>query len=119
MAYLYLGSLLVASGCLCLIDARWRLFFWRAPARAAMVTVLAAWFLLIWDLAGIGLGIFLRGSSPWMTGIDLAPQLPLEEPVFLLFLVYIVAIIGFGTRRMLDALALRVPAESLSPGGDE
>ena len=33
--FTYLGALLVAIGCMALIDARWRLAFWRAPAAAA------------------------------------------------------------------------------------
>lgn len=103
MRLAYLGSLLVASGCLCLIDARWHLFFWRAPARAAVTTAVVTAFLLVWDASGIALGIFLRGDSPFTTGVELAPQLPLEEPVFLAFLVYLVAIAMFGARRMLDA----------------
>ena len=102
MSLTYLTALLAASGCLCLIDARWRLFFWARPLRAAAVTVLTGLFLLVWDLTGIGFGIFLKGESPWMTGIVLAPQLPVEEPVFLLFLVYVTAILLFGTRRIID-----------------
>ena len=107
MSFTYLAGLLAASGCLCRIDARWALFFWRHPLRALLVTVLTACFLLVWDLAGIGLGIFQRGNSPLMTGIVLAPQLPVEEPVFLLFLVYVVAILLFGSRQLIDHLASR------------
>ncbi|QDZ15627.1 lycopene cyclase domain-containing protein [Humibacter ginsenosidimutans] len=103
MRFVYLAALLGASGCLCLLDARWRLFFWRAPVRAAVVTVVVTVFLLLWDAAGIAAGIFLRGHSPLTTGVQLAPQLALEEPVFLAFLVYLVAILLFGVRRMLDA----------------
>lgn len=110
MAFTYLAGLLAASGCLCLIDARWSLYFWRRPIRAVFVTVLTTWFLLIWDLTGIGLGIFLRGNSPFTTGIVLAPQLPLEEPVFLLFLVYVVAILLFGSRQLMDHLTAGRPA---------
>ncbi|MHA7984642.1 lycopene cyclase domain-containing protein [Rathayibacter sp. CAU 1779] len=104
MRFVYLAALLGASGCLCLLDARWRLFFWRAPVRAAVVTATAMVFLLLWDAAGIAAGIFLRGDSPFTTGVQLAPQLPVEEPVFLAFLVYLVAVLLFGARRLLDTL---------------
>ena len=107
MSFAYLLALVAASGCLCLIDARWRLYFWRVPWRAAVVTVSTGLFLLVWDLAGIGLGIFLHGDSPWTTGIMIAPQLPIEEPVFLLFLAYLTGILVFGIRRMFDVLSRR------------
>jgi lycopene cyclase domain-containing protein len=104
---MYLAALLGASGCLCLLDARWHLYFWLAPVRAAAVTAVVTGFLLLWDAAGIAAGIFLHGHSPFTIGLDLAPQLPLEEPVFLAFLAYLVAVLLFGSRRMLDALRER------------
>jgi lycopene cyclase domain-containing protein len=45
-------------------------------------------FFLLWDLAGLALGIFARGESPHMTGLLLAPELPVEEAVFLTLLSY-------------------------------
>ncbi|MBT5248381.1 MAG: lycopene cyclase domain-containing protein, partial [Microbacteriaceae bacterium] len=33
-------------------------------------------------------GVFFRGGGPWMTGILLAPELPLEEVFFLAVLSY-------------------------------
>jgi lycopene cyclase domain-containing protein len=94
--FAYLAILLVSILCMVLIDRRFRLFFWRDVRRAAIVLVVGLVLFLAWDLAGIGLGIFFRGETGFMTGIDLAPQLPLEEPVFLAFLCYLtmVAIAG-------------------------
>ena len=43
-------------------------------------------FFLAWDAVGIATGVFVKGDSPLLLGIDLAPQLPLEEPFFLAFL---------------------------------
>jgi lycopene cyclase domain-containing protein len=59
-------------------------------------------FFLAWDAAGIALGVFARGGSPWMTGVVLAPELPLEEVFFLLFLGYLTLVLVFGARVLLD-----------------
>ena len=88
-AVAYLAFLLVSLGCMVLLDQRLRLFFWQDARRAAVVLAAGLVFFLAWDLAGIGLGIFFRGHNQTI-GIDLAPELPLEEPVFLLFLCYLV-----------------------------
>jgi len=64
-------------------------------------------FLLAWDLLGIALGIFARGENPYMTGILLAPQLPLEELFFLTFLCYLVMVLLSGADHVLKALQRR------------
>ena len=90
MTFAYLGALLVAPG-------------GHGRARLAVPAVLLAlaacarpscWssgvvFFLVWDLVGIGLGIFFRGETAFMTGILLAPELPLEELFFLTLLCYL------------------------------
>lgn len=107
MGVLYLLSLLLGITCMLLLDHRFRLFFWRDAKAAATVTAVGVLFLLAWDLAGIGLGIFLRGEGAIATGILLAPELPLEEPVFLLFLVLCTMVLYTGARRILTALPAR------------
>lgn len=89
MSILYLLALIVALTGMVVLDRRFRLFFWRGPVRAAVVVALGLAFFLTWDIAGIGLGIFFRGETSFMTGIQLAPELPLEEPFFLLLLCYL------------------------------
>jgi lycopene cyclase domain-containing protein len=56
---------------------------------------------LIWDLVGIALGIFFRGSGPYLTGITIAPELPIEEVFFLTLLSYtiLIAYLGFAKWR--------------------
>jgi lycopene cyclase domain-containing protein len=98
----YLILLIAATGCMMLVDLRFRLFFWRAPRRAAAVVGIGLGFFLAWDLQGIALGIFRRGVDSGSTGVLLAPQLPLEELFFLLFLCYLTAVLAIGIRRMLD-----------------
>lgn len=87
MSGAYLAGLLVSIGCLLLMDHRWRLFWWE-DARAAALTMTAGLvFFLAWDLVGIASGIFFIGANDLLLGIELAPELPLEEPVFLVLLV--------------------------------
>jgi lycopene cyclase domain-containing protein len=116
--FAYLAGLLAAIGCMVLIDARWRLVFWRAPVAATVTVAAGVAFFLAWDAAGILLGVFFRGSSSIVTGVELAPELPLEEPVFLAFLCYLTLVLVLGVERMLRARAARVGAvASDSPAG--
>lgn len=102
MNLIYLAALLVAIACMLLLDARFRLFFWHDVVAASVVTVVGVGFLLLWDIAGIGLGIFLRGDGVIASGILLAPELPIEEPIFLIFLVLCTMVLYTGARRILE-----------------
>lgn len=102
MGALYLIALLLSLGCMLLLDWRFRLFFWRDAMSALVVTAVGLAFFLVWDIAGIANGIFLRGDAAIATGIVLAPELPLEEPVFLLFLVVCTMVIYTGSARILS-----------------
>lgn len=116
--FAYLAGLLAVIGCMALIDARWRLVFWRAPVAAAVTIAVGVAFFLAWDAAGILLGVFFRGRSEIVTGVELAPELPLEEPVFLAFLCYLTLVLVLGTERMLRARDARTAgAASGSAGG--
>lgn len=101
MSFLYLAALLVALAGMVVLDRRFRLFFWRSAWRAATVLAVGLAFFLVWDLQGIRLGIFFRGETTFMTGWQLAPQLPLEEPFFLLLLCYLAMnFYGYIVRRV-------------------
>ena len=89
MNLLYLGALLVSLTGMVVLDLRFRLFFAVAPVRAAIVLVVGIAFFLIWDVAGIGAGIFFRGNPGLLTGVLIAPELPLEEVFFLALLCYL------------------------------
>jgi lycopene cyclase domain-containing protein len=102
VSVLYLLILLGAIGCMVMLDRRFRLFFWRDGWRATVVGVVGLVFFVVWDLLGIALGIFSRGETPISTGIQLAPELPIEELFFLAFLCYLTMILITGSRRMLD-----------------
>lgn len=95
MSFAYLGALLASIACMVLVDVRYRLVF-AAPGRvrrAAVAVAAGVAFFLAWDLAGIALGIFLRSDNPVSTGLLLAPELPVEELVFLAFLAYLTLVL--------------------------
>ncbi|GGF48281.1 hypothetical protein GCM10010922_25210 [Microbacterium sorbitolivorans] len=102
MNFVYLAALLVSLACVVLVDVRFRLFLGSDWRRALVVLAIGVAFFLAWDLAGIGLGIFVRGDGPFMTGVLLAPELPLEEPVFLLFLCEVTMVLVLGAARLLE-----------------
>lgn len=107
MTALYLLILLSTIVCMMLLDRRFALFFWRDARRASLVLGLGVLFFVLWDVAGIALGIFLRGQNDISTGIMLGPEFPVEELVFLVFLCYLTMVVFNGTRLLLDR---RVPA---------
>lgn len=88
MNFLYLAALLVSLTGMVMLDRRFTLFFWQDARRATLVLTTGIVFFLIWDLAGIDAGVFFRGEGQWMTGILLAPELPVEEVFFLTLLCY-------------------------------
>jgi lycopene cyclase domain-containing protein len=103
---LYLLALLVALTGMVLLDRRFHLFFWRDGRRAMIVLVVGLVFFLVWDLLGIHFGIFFRGETNFMTGLQIAPQLPIEEPLFLVLLEYLTMnLYGFGGRVASEARA--------------
>ena len=107
MGWIYLTALLVSSGCMLLLDWRYSLFFWHRPLAATTVTVLGVAFLLTWDYLGIGLGVFFRGEGEIATGILLSPEMPIEEPVFLLLLVLCTMLLYTGSVRLLSRRSKR------------
>ena len=100
MGLLYLAALAIALTGMVMLDRRFGLFFWRSARSATIVLVTGVAFFLVWDLFGIGLGIFFRGETSFMTGLQLAPELPIEELFFLTLLCYL-------TMNLYGALDLR------------
>jgi lycopene cyclase domain-containing protein len=96
----YATALLVSSGCLILLDVRFRLVFARTPARSAIVLLIGLAFFIAWDAVGIGLGVFRHVDSRWASGIVLAPEFPLEELLFLVFLCYLTLVLLSGWRHV-------------------
>ncbi|UOQ59412.1 lycopene cyclase domain-containing protein [Leucobacter rhizosphaerae] len=111
MGMLYLGLLLGGIACMLLLDRRFSLFFWHDPAVALLVTAVGTALFLVWDLAGIAAGVFFRGEGVVASGIVLAPELPLEEPVFLIFLVLCTMVVFTGSARIFGAMRDRRSAD--------
>jgi len=89
MPLLYLAAVLVSLTGMVVLDRRFGLFFWRDARRAAIVLVAGVLFLLAWDVAGVSLGVFFRGETEFMTGLQIAPEIPVEEVFFLTLLCYL------------------------------
>ena len=100
MSWLYLAAVAVSLTGMVLLDRRFRLFFWAAPRRAAFVLLVGIAFFVAWDLAGIHLGIFFRGGTAFTTGLQVAPEVPVEELLFLALLCYLTMnLYGLAVRR--------------------
>lgn len=111
----YLLILLVSLGGIIVLDARLRLVLWSAAGpvgptrgRAIAAVLVGTVFFLAWDAVGIATGVFVKGDSPYLLGIDLAPHLPIEEPVFLAFLCYLALVVHAAVLRVLTARGGRV-----------
>jgi len=105
MTFAYLAALLIALTGMVMLDRRFTLFFWAAPWRAAVVLVVGVLFFLAWDLGGVLGSIFFRGETLFMTGLQVFPEIPLEEVFFLTLLCYL-------TMNVYRALELKAKAIS-------
>lgn len=117
MGLLYLFALLVSLTGMVVLDRRFRLFFFVDAWRAAVVLVIGVVFFLIWDLVGTDLGIFFRGETDFMTGIVIAPEIPLEEVFFLTLLCYLTMNVFAAAQRVLARVSRARPASGGDGGG--
>lgn len=110
MSWAYAGALGFSLLGMAILDFRHGLF-WGAALRSKSGRVWAhtagvhfgVWAVfLLWDLLGIGLSVFFRGDSPYMTGINLAPHLPMEELLFLFFLVWLTINVFVGAAKLAE-----------------
>ena len=88
LPFAYLAALILSILGLYLIDRRHRLAISLSPRAAILAILVAVMLFLAWDVAGIALGIFFRGDAPHLSGLLLAPELPVEEVFFLMLLSY-------------------------------
>lgn len=117
MSLLYLACLLVSLAGMALLDWRHRLFWFADWKRAALVHGAGLAMFLIWDAAGIAAGVFHRGDSPYMTGINLAPELPIEEIFFLFFLCWLTMVVFTGAMRILTRMRDADDTGAAAPAG--
>jgi lycopene cyclase domain-containing protein len=95
----YLLALLVSAAGVAALDVRFRIALRPAPGRTLAAVAIGTAFFLVWDLVGIAAGVFVKGDSPLLLGVDLAPHLPVEEPVFLAFLSYLAIVLARAASR--------------------
>lgn len=97
--WLYFASLLLSLAGLALLDWRYKLAFWYDRRRTAWTLGACVGIFLIWDLLGIGLGIFRHGDSPYALPFTLVPHFPIEELFFLVLLCYTTLLIYLGMKK--------------------
>lgn len=101
MSLAYLGAIAFAALGIGAIDAHYRLALFRDARRTLLAVVITAAAMLAFDLVAIATGNFRLGASPWMTGFEVLPHLPIEEIAFLLFLAYVSLVAFTGAERVL------------------
>lgn len=94
MSYVYLGVLLISLTGLATLDVKYKLAFAKNPKAATVAIAIPYLIFVIWDVAGIALGIFFKGQSKFLSGIMLAKEFPLEELFFLGLLCYTTLIVA-------------------------
>ncbi|HLP22797.1 MAG TPA: lycopene cyclase domain-containing protein [Microbacteriaceae bacterium] len=99
MSWWYAASLGVSLLGLGLLDRRFRLAFPVAPARSALVIAASVAMFLVWDAWGVALGIFFRGPGPYQLGLLIAPEIPVEEVLFLSLLSYLTLLLAYAWQR--------------------
>lgn len=98
----YLAALLISIAGLAALDLRHRLALAVSVSRTLITLGLSVAFFLIWDAFGVALGVFFRGQSPFLTGVLVAPEIPLEEVFFLVVLSYSALLLYLGFARMIS-----------------
>lgn len=90
MTGLYLAAIVASMLGVGLIDRRHKLaLFGGFARRTAGLVAAGVTFFVLWDILGIQFGAFFRGESSAYIGVELLPELPLEEVFFLTFLSYL------------------------------
>jgi lycopene cyclase domain-containing protein len=107
---IYLGAILFSLAGMIAIDLKYSLALRVAPVRTTAAVLVSTLFFLAWDLVGIATGVFVKGDSPLLIGVTLAPHLPLEEIFFLVFLSYLAIVMYAVFQRRTAARRLREPA---------
>jgi lycopene cyclase domain-containing protein len=97
----YLAILLLSLLGLYLLDRTHQLALTKNPKRAVLSMAPSYLVFLVWDVLGIQNGIFFRGENSLLIGIELFPDFPIEELLFLALLCYSILIaITFASRRV-------------------
>ena len=73
---------------LAIIDYRWKLAVAHNWKRGLSTVATGVVFFLAWDCLGVWRGIFFEGHNPWLIGLNVAPNVPVEELFFLTLMCY-------------------------------
>lgn len=95
----YLFALVFSICGLLTFDWRHKLAFFYDTRRSSLTIATAMLVFVLWDLLGIGLGIFYNGNSDYTLPFELLPNLPVEELFFLFLLCYLTLLIYTGGLR--------------------
>lgn len=98
--FYYLLALTFSIAGLAIIDWRYKLAFWLDKKRTLLTVGIGVLVFTVWDILGIGLGIFLHGNSPYTLPLRLGPEFPFEELVFLTLLCYVTLILFQGGKKL-------------------
>lgn len=109
MSLAYGAALLVSLAGMLALDLRHRLLLAGGTLRGAAVLAAGVAFFVAWDLVGIGAGVFFRGQTPYLSGLLVAPELPVEELLFLTFLCYLTMNLYLASARWLVVRGRRGP----------
>ena len=96
----YLAALIFSITGLLIIDLRHNLAFGHEAKRTGITLLLSMALFVIWDLIGIGLGIFFHGGSTYTLPFRLAPEFPVEELFFLFLLCYTALLLYLGGKKL-------------------
>ena len=96
----YLAGLLIGITGMAIMDNRYKLAFWHDRKRTTLTVLIGVVIFIIWDLLGIGFGIFFHGGSQFSLPIRILPEFPVEELFFLLLLCYCTLVIYRGTAKI-------------------
>jgi lycopene cyclase domain-containing protein len=116
MRFAYGAALLVALAGMLVLDRRFRLAWFAAPRRAALVLGVGLAFFLVWDVSGIGTGVFFVGDGPYQSGLRVAPEVPVEELGFLLLLGQTTLCLAAAVERLLAVRRARTGAGAHADG---
>lgn len=114
----YLVVQFVSFAGVAVIDHRWRLAAFRSLAATALTVTAAVALLLTWDVLGVRSGVFFRGQTDFMTGLLIAPEIPVEEVVFLTFLSYLALICATGVTAAVERFRERPRGNDVVRSGD-
>lgn len=90
---IYIVGILIGLLGMGIIDWRYKLAIFHDWKRTLKTIVPAMAVFIIWDVAGIVLGIFSDGDGQYRSGLELGPHFPVEEIFFLALLTYFTLIV--------------------------